>query len=116
MYPNENAPSETFIHNQVRLLPEKVFPLYGAWFPFLQPGRKHILGKNPFARAARKLKRDVLQVSQEELMRNGLVQFLKKKRIQVVLAQFALTAVAVMDCCEEAKVPLIVHFHGSDAF
>lgn len=116
MYPNEYSYSETFIQNQIKHLPENVFPLYGGWFPFLQPGRKHILSSNPVMRAYRKVRRDLLGASQHQLMTEGLTRYLKKNRIDVVLAHYAITGIAVMECCAAANVPLVVHFHGFDAF
>lgn len=116
MYPNENAYSETFIHNQIRCLPEHVFPLYGGWLPFLQPGRKHILSRNPIERVHRRIRRSLFHVPQKVLIEEGLIRFLKKKRIDVVLAHYSLTAIAVLECCEKASVPLVVHFHGFDAY
>jgi colanic acid/amylovoran biosynthesis glycosyltransferase len=116
MYANEHAYSETFIRNQVQHLPEKVFPLYGSWFPFLKPGRKHILSRNLFLRFTRRIRRDLLGVSQTQLMQEGLRNYLKRNRIDVVLANYGPTGVAVMHCCAAAEIPLVVHFHGFDAW
>ncbi len=116
MYPNEFSYSETFIRNQIKHLPENVFPLYGAWFPYLQPGRKHVLSRNPISRGYRKIRRSLLGISQHQLMVEGLTRYLIKNRIDVVLAHYAPTGLAVMECCEAANVPLVVHFHGFDAF
>ncbi len=116
MYPNEYSYSETFIRNQIKHLPENVFPLYGAWFPFLQPGRKHLLSRNPVLRAYRKIRRVLLGTPQHQLMVEGLTRYLKKNQIDVVLAHYAPTGLAVMECCAAASVPVVVHFHGFDAF
>jgi colanic acid/amylovoran biosynthesis glycosyltransferase len=116
MYANEHAYSETFIRDQIQHLPEKVFPLYGAWFPFLEPGRKHILSRNLFLRFTRRIRRDLLGVPQTQLMHEGLCKYLKKNRIDVVLANYGPTGVAVMQCCAEEEIPLVVHFHGFDAW
>lgn len=116
MYPNKHSYSETFVRDQIERLPEKVFPLYGAWFPFLQPGEKHILSRNILLRLYRLARRMLLNVPQEHLMREGLIRYLKKHKIDVALAHYALTGIAVMECCTAAQVPLVVHFHGFDAF
>jgi glycosyltransferase involved in cell wall biosynthesis len=116
MYPNEYAYSETFIRNQIKHLPENVFPMYGAWFPFLLPGRKHILSRSPVLRAYRRMRRDLFGTSQQQMIAEALGRYLKKNQIHVVLTHYALTGIAVMDCCMAANVPLVVHFHGFDAF
>lgn len=44
-----------------------------------------------------------------------LSRFLKKRKVQVVLAEFGPVGEHVLDACRRANVPLIVHFHGDDA-
>lgn len=45
-----------------------------------------------------------------------IFEFLKDKKIEAVLAEYGNTGVALMDICEELDIPLIVHFHGYDAY
>ncbi len=40
---------------------------------------------------------------------------LKKYRVEVVLANFGPTGVALLPVCQELSIPLVVHFHGYDA-
>ncbi len=42
--------------------------------------------------------------------------FLRKKNIDVVLAEYGLTAIGAATICRELNVPLVVHFHGYDAY
>jgi glycosyltransferase involved in cell wall biosynthesis len=42
--------------------------------------------------------------------------FLQAHAIDVVLAEFGPTGVAVMRLCQTAGMPLVVHFHGHDAY
>jgi len=44
-----------------------------------------------------------------------LRRFLLSNSIDAVLAEYGPTGVAVMDACRNARVPLVVHFHGFDA-
>jgi len=46
----------------------------------------------------------------------ALSRFFRKERVRAVLAEYGPTGVALMDACVEARVPLIVHFHGYDAY
>src|SRR5690606_17965457 len=45
-----------------------------------------------------------------------MVRLLRRERVEVVLAEYGPSAVSVMTACREANVPLIVHFHGYDAY
>lgn len=42
--------------------------------------------------------------------------FLSEQRVAAVLAEYGLTGVAVMEGCQAAGIPLVVHFHGYDAY
>lgn len=48
--------------------------------------------------------------------RISLRKFLKKNNIGVVLAEYGLTGVGVLRSCRELNIPLVVHFHGADAY
>jgi colanic acid/amylovoran biosynthesis glycosyltransferase len=45
-----------------------------------------------------------------------LRNFFKKNKIQVVLAENGITGFQVLKACKELKLPLVVHFHGFDAY
>ena len=42
--------------------------------------------------------------------------YLKENKIQVVYAEYGPTGVAVLQACKDVNIPLIVNFHGRDAF
>ena len=46
----------------------------------------------------------------------ALAQFLKRGRVEVVLAEYGPTAVTIMEACSISRTPLVVHFHGFDAY
>lgn len=45
-----------------------------------------------------------------------LKKFLIKNKIEAVLAEYGHTGLKIMNLCHSLKIPLIVHFHGVDAF
>jgi len=45
-----------------------------------------------------------------------LAKFLQRTDVEVVLAEYGPTAVAIMEACSIARTPLVVHFHGFDAY
>lgn len=52
----------------------------------------------------------------ESVYSRVLAGFLKRADLDVVLAEYGPTAVAIMDACSIARIPLVVHFHGFDAY
>lgn len=46
----------------------------------------------------------------------GLKHYLKSEKIDVVLAEYGTTGAQVFPVCRELGIPLVVHFHGRDAF
>lgn len=50
------------------------------------------------------------------LKTTSLRKFFKKNKIDILLAEYALTGIGVLSLCKEFNMPLIVHFHGYDAY
>jgi len=48
--------------------------------------------------------------------REQLKQFFQEKQVDAILAEYGRVGVALMDICQELSIPLIVHFHGFDAY
>ena len=103
--PDRHAYSQTFVHQQVAGLPFKVHLLYGGNLPthhalgdacpgFAFPGEN----ADPWVRV------------------QSMAAYLAEHQIAVVLAEFGPTGVEMMPVCAEAGVPLLVHFHGYDAW
>jgi glycosyltransferase involved in cell wall biosynthesis len=46
----------------------------------------------------------------------AITRYLKEQRIQAVLAEYGLSGVEMMPICRDARIPLVVHFHGFDAY
>lgn len=45
-----------------------------------------------------------------------LRQFFQQNKIGVVLAEYGLTGLGIFKACRELNMPLVVHFHGADAY
>jgi glycosyltransferase involved in cell wall biosynthesis len=43
-------------------------------------------------------------------------RFFRSNRVDVVLAEYGLTGARVLRACKKAGIPLVVHFHGYDAY
>lgn len=103
--------SETFIHAQIRGLPFEKWLLHGDYFPTHWSrglaGEDHLLTD---------LKRSAWQFWQGRDAESCLLRWLKQEKIELVLAQYGPSGVAMMECCEKAGIPLLTHFHGYDAY
>jgi len=117
IFPNLNAYSETFIRAHIEQLPAKVEVLYGGYFPERSADGEPLLPRlldlavkimGFFPRVCGSLPVKVANF--------GLKRFLLKHHVEVVLAEYGPTGVAVMDACLQAGVPLVVHFHGFDVY
>ncbi|MDX9750454.1 MAG: glycosyltransferase [Flavobacteriales bacterium] len=51
-----------------------------------------------------------------ELLRVRLVRELQRMRVQVLLAEYGTTGQRLVPVCAAANVPMVVHFHGHDAY
>ena len=50
------------------------------------------------------------------IKRTNLRNFFRQHQIGVVLAEYGGTGVGVLEFCQNLRIPLVVHFHGSDAY
>lgn len=46
----------------------------------------------------------------------SLRRFFRKNNIGLVLAEYGLTGLGILKSCKELQMPLVVHFHGADAY
>lgn len=114
--PSESAYSETFLQAHAQRLPASVKVLYGRGFPRYSANDRPFspltllphLVQDPFCKK--------LNLPDYYFYQLALRRFLRREKIAAVLAEYALTGVAVMDACSATGVPLIVHFHGYDAY
>jgi colanic acid/amylovoran biosynthesis glycosyltransferase len=120
IYPNKTSSSETFIKAHVDHLPGEIKVLYGGWFPKFSDGDKLIIQKSPVCKLLEGLERRVFNGKSkpvnQRLEEMSLLKYFEENKIDVVLAEYGPTGVAVMNVCKQAKIKLIVHFHGFDAY
>lgn len=58
----------------------------------------------------------VLRRDKDEVYRNLLAREFRRRGIDVVLAEYGPTGMRVAAACARAGIPLVVHFHGHDAY
>lgn len=112
--PNENAYSETFIQAHRKLIRAEKFYYHGGSMPTHLEG-KELLRTTLLKKGINKLKNKILYQEKVNLVEEAFYNSLKKQKINVVLAEYGPTAVAVLAVCKKLNIPLVVHFHGFDA-
>jgi glycosyltransferase involved in cell wall biosynthesis len=114
-YPNKFTYSETFIRDQIEGLQPEIL-LHEGWNPSMLPDGKSFLPFPLNYLVFRGAFRNAFPGAYSRLFSHWMASFLKKNRVQVVLAQYGPMGVGLMDACRQAGVGLVVHFHGFDAY
>jgi len=107
--------SETFIKSHIERLPSRTFFLHGHGFPRFKCDGKPLIRPYFWGYSLSKLSRDLLQ-KESFFDERALVRFLRKRRIDAVLAEYGHVGTSVYPVCSRLGIPLIVHFHGRDAY
>jgi colanic acid/amylovoran biosynthesis glycosyltransferase len=110
--PNKDGFSESFIREHIEKLSFEKFIFYGGFIPtefrnnrIYNPSLlKLALSKLPFV----KLRFDF------EI--NAVINLFKKLKIDLVFTEYGQTGAKMMKICQRLNIPLIVHFHGYDAY
>ena len=110
--PNRNAYSETFIAAHIERLPGVALVLTDGHLPRRDAEGALLLPPSLARRVASRL----MRITPEALLERRITRLLKRHRIEVVLAEYGPTGEALLEPCRRAGVPLVVHFHGVDAF
>ena len=118
IHPNKSAYSETFIRSHIEKLPAQVEEInYGSWhFPIYKQNECTLLEVDLGSKLQRLTQRKLLKKTPAFFQIQALINFLQSQKIEAVLAEYGPTGVCVMDACQAANVPLVVHFHGMDAY
>lgn len=107
--------SETFIDNQVAQLSQwaQVYEVHGGRLPQRDENAKLLA---PFLFwILHNIIKTITGRRNNYFGNYGLLRFLKKNKIDVVLANYGIAGAHVLPVCRSAGVPLVVHFHGFDA-
>ena len=107
--------SETFIHNQVKYL-EPVATLTNGWMPFQDANRKSIFNGLFMVDVIRGACKKYFPAFYFQQYQKALKNYLVKQKIEVVLAEYGITACNFSEVCENLQIPLVAHFHGFDAY
>ena len=113
-YPPGKSYSETFILNHIENLPANVRYLTGDSFPTHVDDGSTVVSF--WMRFALKLLKKVNISYAQALSNSILARRFRRMRSNVVLAEYGVTGASVLEACKIARIPLVVHFHGYDAY
>jgi colanic acid/amylovoran biosynthesis glycosyltransferase len=106
--------SSTFINAQIKYLkPDTV--LHSGFRPFLY-NNKSIFGFPLSINFLRILIKRLIPPLYSYLYTNTLENFIREKNFEIVLCNYGLQGANIAKACSQAKVPLVVHFLGYDAY
>lgn len=118
--PNLNKYSETFIHRQMEGLKGQMRILHGGYMPDQvtenqqNPPLNLMEGWKP-GFISKLFEADEATLRKQALT-DRLHSYLETEKIEVVLAQYGPTGVEMSEICVQTGIPLVVHFHGFDAY
>lgn len=104
--------TETFIRAHLDRLPARILPIYGHLGADGKPVGRPALP----VRAYRAFCDRYFTLSVEALVPKDLRRFLRHSGGVALLAEYGMAGVRMMYACQDVGVPLIVHFHGYDAY
>jgi len=108
--------SETFIRAHVERLPGQKLFFHGRNFPQYDWWGKPIVACTLRHRIARKRAARLPDLSKDPVEQRAFKQILQRNQVAAVLAEYGQVGVAVSGVCAQLGLPLIVHFHGWDAY
>ena len=111
--PDQSADSSTFIQAHKRLLDGKISYFFKNWYPIQLEGhgRLYSLPQAFFYILNNKIFRNPLNFKQQALKKAFITE-----GVEVALVEYGVTAVSVLPICRALNIPMIVIFHGFDAY
>ncbi|HEX2899599.1 MAG TPA: glycosyltransferase family 4 protein [Bacteroidia bacterium] len=111
---NRDKYSETFIQDAFDALPCRKTLLYGGYLPTAFTADWRLEGEViPTAKPAFWEAKPATSVEQQAV---NLRKWLKSQKVDAILANYGPSGVAMVPVAAALKLPLIVHFHGYDAY
>lgn len=107
--------AETFVQQLATELPFDTRVLHGQP-PHTDNRSGFLYDRSLIQRAWWKLRKQWSHNDETHWQHETMARYFRTGGFHVVLAEYGPVGVQVMGACQRARVPLIVHFHGSDAF
>ncbi len=112
---NKEAYSETFIHFHRTRLNANVFYLYQGVLPEKAGDEVFHIYNSPIARKWASLRRTYF-ASTLDAHEQAIADYLLRNKIDIILVEYGISGAAMVRVSKETGIPLIVFFHGFDAY
>lgn len=115
---NQKKYSETFIHNHVRLLPGQIHFLYDGYLPSRYSTDRGLTGKSfeTYGRTNWFNFRKKVSGNEQYNLSRSIELYLAKNKIDILFCEYGPSGVELKDIAARLNIPLLVHFHGYDAY
>jgi len=113
--PDKDAYSETFIGAHWLYLKGNKKFLFNGYLPLESNDGDLKISFSFFNRAGRKIN-IFLGQNTLDFHERKLLSYFNHHHLNVILAEYGLTGTAIMNVCKVGQIPLVVHFHGFDAY
>lgn len=110
------AYSETFIKAHLNNLPVETRFFHGQRFPVYEGNNTPVLPNSFYDQLQRKILKKLFRQHGTQRDHKIFQQILFQEQVNVVLAEYGMSGIAVLPVCKNSKIPLVVHFHGYDAY
>ncbi|MEX2512900.1 MAG: glycosyltransferase family 4 protein [Cyclobacteriaceae bacterium] len=104
--------SETFIQNLKKGIDGEIFHCFGGFFPFESEDKELANFWKPKIYHSALRRMGLLKKSLDQLY---FSDYLKKKKIDLIFANYGPSGAKILPVVKSIEIPLIVHFHGFDA-
>ncbi len=115
---NKDKYSETFIHNHVKLLLANIHFLFDGYLPQKVSKDKGLTSFSLLELNSKKTLSFFKQKekTEKETLQAAIENYLVKNKIEKILCEYGPSGVEIMTIAKKLSIPLIVHFHGYDAY
>lgn len=114
--PNIPVYSETFIRAHIDLLDPHRVLLYGGFRPQFSEKEGPLTGQSLLAKVLRRTEEYLTPAHRLTRHERDLAALLRREGVEVMLAEYGIAGAKNWRACADAGVPLVVHFHGFDAY
>lgn len=112
--PNGSTFSETFIQAHIQRLGGNKKVLYGGSFPIYKDNGT-LLIRSKLDLLSYLIQKKLFKRQEISVRTQAFINYLKEQNIDIVLAEYGMVGAMIAKACQQANVPLVIHFHGADA-
>jgi hypothetical protein len=108
--------SQTFINAHIQHIEGNKLVLSKGYLPTKDHNLRPLYRPSLPLALVNRVKMLTKQTTKESLRRGALEKYLRVHKIDLVLAEFGPAGAAIYEICQRVGVPMVVHFHGADAY